>query len=135
MPFKLLTINARGLGSSLSNNVLFDYIEKSGCHICFVQETLISSDNHVKLLSAKWSGQSSWSPALGKQGSTAVLISDNCDANVISWKRDSKGRIISLLIRIDGVNFNLVNIYAPTNLSERKSFFDSLHEFFSLPPV
>lgn len=39
------------------------------------------------------------------------MISENCDANVISWKRDSKGRIISLLIRIEGVNFNLVNIY------------------------
>ena len=25
---------------------------------------------------------------------------------------------------------NVVNIYAPTNLSERKAFFDSLHEFF-----
>ena len=25
---------------------------------------------------------------------------------------------------------NVVNIYAPTNISERKAFFDSLHEFF-----
>ena len=25
---------------------------------------------------------------------------------------------------------NVVNIYAPTNLSERKAFLDSLHEFF-----
>ena len=39
-------------------------------------------------------------------------------------------RIVSVLIRSNGVDVNLVNIYAPTNLAERKIFFDSLHEFF-----
>ena len=28
------------------------------------------------------------------------------------------------------LKINTVNIYSPTNLSERKAFFDSLHEFF-----
>ena len=49
---------------------------------------------------------------------------------MLSWRKDSLGRVISLLIRIDNVNLNLVNIYAPTNLSDRKIFFDSLHDFF-----
>ena len=34
------------------------------------------------------------------------------------------------MIRSNGVDVNLVNIYAPTNLVERKLFSDSLHEFF-----
>ena len=34
------------------------------------------------------------------------------------------------MIRSNGVDVNSVNIYAPTNLAERKIFFDSLHEFF-----
>lgn len=38
--------------------------------------------------------------------------------------------MVSLVIRIDGVDLNLVTIYAPTNLSDRKCFYDSLHEFF-----
>ena len=49
---------------------------------------------------------------------------------MLSWKRDSNGRVVSLLIRIDEVDFNLVNIYAPTNLTDRKSFFETIHEFF-----
>jgi len=38
--------------------------------------------------------------------------------------------VVSLVTRVEGVDLNLVNIYAPTNRSERKSFYDSLHEFF-----
>ena len=59
-----------------------------------------------------------------------TLISSKCSDEIVSWKKDSHGRIVSILIRSNGVKLNLVNIYAPTNLAERKIFFDSLHEFF-----
>ncbi|CAH3157090.1 unnamed protein product [Pocillopora meandrina] len=49
---------------------------------------------------------------------------------MVSWKKDSHGRIVSLLVRSNDVDVNLVNIYAPTNLAEQKIFFDSLHDFF-----
>ena len=81
-------------------------------------------------MSRRWPGRSFWSPANGKQGGVAVLFSPNCDSQVLSWKKDSLGRIISLLIRIDNVDFNLVNIYAPTVLTDRKTFYDSLSDFF-----
>lgn len=64
------------------------------------------------------------------QGGIVTLISPKCSNEVISWKKDSHGRVVSLVIRVDGVDLNLVNIYAPTNRSERKCFYDSLHEFF-----
>ena len=44
--------------------------------------------------------------------------------------KDSRGRIISILIRRSDVGVNLGNIYAPTNLTEKKNFFDSFHKFF-----
>ena len=43
------------------------------------------------------------------------------------------GRVISLVFELDGLKINLINIYAPTNPTERKVFFDNLHEYF-LPP-
>ena len=118
------------MGNSLNNNLLFDLIEKSDCDICFVQETLVSSDVNIKTLSRRWLGRSFWSPAIGKQGGVAVLISPKCSDEIVSWKKDSKGRIISILVRIGGVDLNFVNIYAPTNVTDRKSFYESLHEFF-----
>ena len=56
--FKVLTINARGFGSPLNNNLLFDLIEKSACDICFVQETLVSSEANIKVLFRRWQGRS-----------------------------------------------------------------------------
>ena len=71
-----------------------------------------------------------WYPASSRQGGVVTLISSKCSDEIVSWKKDSHGRIVSILIRSNGVDVNLVNIYAPTNLAERKIFFDSLHEFF-----
>ncbi len=53
------------------------------------------------------------------------MISSKCSDEIVSWKKDSHGRIVSILIRSNDVDVNLVNIYAPTNLAERKIFFDS----------
>ncbi len=90
----------------------------------------MSSDVNIKTLSRRWQGRSFWSPAIGRQGGVVTLISPNCSDEIVSWKKDSHGRILSLVIRIDGVDLNLVNVYAPTNLTDRKLFFESLHEFF-----
>ena len=118
------------MGNPLNNNLLFDLIENSDSDICFVQETLVSSDVNIKTLSRRWLGRSFWSPAIGKQGGDAVLISPKCSDEIVSWKKDSKGRIISILVRIGGVDLNFVNVYAPTNLTDRKSFYESVQEFF-----
>ena len=110
------------MGNPLNNNLLFDLVEKSDCDLCFVQETLISSDVHINALSRRWLGRSFWSPAIGKQGGVAILLSSKFSDEIVSWKKDSNGRIISILIRVDEVDINFVNIYAPTNLTDRKSF-------------
>ena len=123
-------MNARELANSLTYNLLFDLIETSNCDVCFVQETLISSESTIKSLSRRWPGRSFRSPASGRQGGVVTLISSRCSDEMISWKKDSHGRIVSLFVRSNDVDVNLVNIYAPTNLAERKTFFDSLHDFF-----
>ena len=89
----------------------------------FLQETLISEDKAISDVVSRWPGQSFWSPAIGKQGGVGILICDNLDCNVSSWLKDSSGRIVSILIEFSQLRINLVNIYAPTNLTERKAFF------------
>ena len=58
------------------------------------------------------------------------MINDRCDCEVLSWIRDSSERLVSLLITFNHSKFNLVCVYAPTNLTERREFFSELHEFF-----
>lgn len=49
---------------------------------------------------------------------------------MINSKRDTSGRIVSIALKISDFCINLGNIYAPTNLTERKLFFESFHEYF-----
>lgn len=58
------------------------------------------------------------------------MINANSDINVLSWLKDSCGRVLSLLLKIGTVRVNVLNIYAPTALTERKTFFETLHNFF-----
>ena len=62
-----------------------------------------------------------------------TCFSDSFDYDVIQWKCDSSGRVVSIVIKVNNYCINIVNIYAPTNLTERKVFFENLHEFFCLP--
>ena len=125
--FKLLTINSRGFDRR-KEHLIFD---RAKAHdIVLVQETLISDFVEITRLSDRWSGPSFWSPAIGRQGGLSILISDNFHGKVLHWRKDSAGRVLTLLLQIGTCIVNLVNIYAPTNLTERKIFFENLHEFF-----
>ena len=117
----------RGLSTRKQGLIFGDF---SSFDFCFIQETLISDDKSIKKLSSQWPGTSFWSPAIGKQGGVTILISERFDGKVLSWLKDSGGRILSLLVSYADVTFNVVNIYAPTNPTERRAFFECLHEFF-----
>ena len=55
-----------------------------------------------------------------------TCFSDSFDYEVIL----SSGKVVSVVIKINDYSFNIVNIYAPTNFTERKVFFENLHEYF-----
>lgn len=57
------------------------------------------------------------------------MINVNSDVKVLSWLKDSCGRVLSLLLQIGNARVNVVNIYAPAVLTERKVFFEHLHTF------
>lgn len=43
---------------------------------------------------------------------------------------DSDGRVLSVLIQLGNSTFNVVNIYSPDAVSDRKTFFERLHNYF-----
>ena len=126
--FKVIPLNVRGF-SRHKVDFFFDLV-RANYDIGFIQESLITEEKVFQSLASQWSGPCFWSPAIGKQGGIMVLISPNFEGKVLSWRRDSSGRILSLLISLKDTNFNLLNIYAPTEISKRTSFFQSLHRYF-----
>ena len=59
---------------------------------------------------------------MGRQGGVITFISDRFNCEVISRRKDSNGHILSILLSCGNSKINVVNIYAPTNLIERKAF-------------
>ena len=121
-----MTLNSRGFDRKA--DLIFDLV--STYDVAFFQETLISDGTQIKSLSARWSGPSFWSPAIGKQGGVCALFHHRFEGKCLSWRKDSSGRVISLLIDYLGSQINLLGIYAPNNPAQRNSFFENLHEFF-----
>ena len=115
----MTSINTRGF-SVLKETFIFDHCKSYD--ICFVQEPQISDPNFYLSLSHRWSGRCFWSPAIGRQAGVITFISDRFNCQVISWRKDSNGRILSILLLCGNSKINVVNIYATTNLSERKAF-------------
>ena len=90
---------------------------------------MVSDELSQAALAREWNGPSYWSPAIGRRGGVAILCSPyQCD-NISVWQKDAGGRLVSLLLSINGIRINLVNIYSPTYPTERKTFFQSLDPF------
>ena len=59
-----------------------------------------------------------------------ILVDENTRCNVFNWQKDCASRIISLLAKFNDFRIKFIIIYAPTSLTERKEFFDTLLEYF-----
>ena len=48
---------------------------------------------------------------------------------LISFHHDSFGRLVTLTLKINQINYRFINVYCPNNCSERKKFIISLESF------
>lgn len=117
--FIVATVNVRGLNSD-KLALLSDAPQKRIDFVC-LQETMISNDQSQKVLAQKWSGPSFCSPAIGQRGGVTILCSPEQRDNVSVRQKDADGRL-SLLVSCNDIRLNLVNVYAPTNPTERDVF-------------
>ena len=50
---------------------------------------MISDRQVINSLSSRWQGPSLWSPAVGRRGGVAILLSSNLQDNLSVWKKDT----------------------------------------------
>ena len=91
---------------------------------------MISDKRVIDSLSSRWRGPSFWSPAVGRRGGVAILFSSGLQDNLSVWKKDTEGRVLSVLLNFDSQSINLVNLYAPTVPADRRVFYQSVHLYF-----
>jgi len=126
---KIISLNVRGLGSSSKSRKIIQELNYSNCDIILLQETHVSCKKQAEEFEILWRGKCLWSFGTGRSAGVAILFSLNFPGKIIRFLTDSEGRILSLLIDYYNSKLNLVNIYSPNTISDRKSFFSCFFSF------
>ena len=105
-------------------------LKLSGCDIAFLKETHVSSRRQAEKFERFWDGKCFWSFGIGKSAGVAIVFSPNFTGKIIWFLTDSDGRVLSLLVQLDSLKFNLINVFFPNSVSSCKSLFSCLHDYF-----
>ena len=130
MALKILSINVRGIDSPTKSELFLHELARLNYDIFLIQETHVFRKQRAETIEKKWGGKCFWSFGIGKSAGVALFTSPHFSGQVSRFQHDNEGRVFSAMILIHSQNFNAVNIYAPNTVSERKTFFDSLHNYF-----
>ena len=126
-----VSINVNGLGARGKLGSLVSYLARSGALVAFIQETKIRRDadsvcSMLPGLSTLWPGvQIFCSPGAGHSKGLLTILSPSVTRAKQS-DLDGGGRVLRVDACISGHQVALVNVYAPSNPSDRDAFFAAL---------
>ena len=90
------------------------------------------SDEKLKdVWEAEWGGKIFCSHRTKHSKGVMILFNPKYDIEVEKLKRDNHGRLIILNTKMNDTNLVLINLYAPSDLSQQVQFFDRITDKFS----
>ena len=136
MSLKILSLNVRGLGTPNKQYTVLRELERLNYDLFLLQETHVSTKRLADDIARCWPGQCFWSFRRGKSAGVALFVSPRFSGHVSRFLFDSDGRVLSALVLLGSISLNIVNIYAPNTVSERKIFLsDYMIILFPMAPV
>lgn len=131
---RLVTLNVRGLRGKKRYGI-YRWLKAMKFDICLLQETYVTND-YIDIVNKGWHGQifHSTSNSTHSRG-VSILIKNNLPYKVISKYTDKEGRMLLLNIEINGTEYTLCNVYAPTILTDRIEFFGKLKQFIQIHAI
>ena len=112
---KIATLNVNGMKASSTQCHLLQVLNTYKFDILFLQETHVdnmSLGNSLKH-TCKFNCNAYWSLGTNRSAGVGILFFPNCDTEIEKFDTDLDGRFLLLDLKIDGIPFRLVNIYAP----------------------
>ena len=125
---KIATLNVNGIADKRKRHIIFDYIRNQKYDITCLQETHgtnITTDDWTK----EWGGKAHWNNGTHKSRGTAILFNPAQTYSTSDIKTDREGRILSLMVKTEHFECNIMTIYAPVIDKERKEFFKTLKRY------
>ena len=126
----LASVNGQGLCSPYRRKLAFSFFNRNKFDIVFIQETHFTSEMEIQVQS-EWEGDVFFTHGTNSARSVEILFSSRLEYNVIQTRRDNEGRILNILLNMEEHTMNIVNAYAPSSDTERRTFFSDLEQFLS----
>ena len=125
--FKVISVNARGLGDITKRNALFAYHRKNS-DILILQET--HSDPKLEgIWESQWGGKIIFNHGTTAARGIAVLMTKELRSKVSNIYKDSLGRIIIFDLNIQETIITIVALYAPNE--DKPIFFEDLRKILT----
>lgn len=122
---RILTCNIRGLRSHAKCVNVFNQF---ACDVLCLQETWWDA-GVVQSVEALWPGLVFHSSGLDRSRGVAVLFRPGVVSDVVCVWRDEAGRVLILDFQLEGRQYRLGCVYAPTDIAERVVFFEGLSQW------
>ena len=128
----IISLNVRGLRDATKRRNVIQWLKSKNPDIVFLQETHCHLKKDVNQWNKEWAGSklhNYWTMGNSRSKGVAILFSKRfCerDFDVTDVLIDPNGRSVKLVLKINGRNYRLINIYAPNNEVERVRFFSDL---------
>ena len=129
MSLKIVSLNVRGLGTPAKRFTVLCELERLNYDLFILQETHVSTKKLADEISHCWPGQCFWSFERGKSAGVALLSLPDFRATSLAFYLILTSALSALML-LGPMSLHVVNIYAPNTVSERKTFFEHLHDYF-----
>lgn len=123
---KIMSYNVKGLRNSLKRKKIIYLLHQWKVDIALLQETHSSVEDE-KIWCPEWGGgHVFFSHGETNARGVAIFIAKNFSVKIENMIKDNEGRILAILIDIQGVTFTIVNVYSPNQ--DNPTFFQRAFE-------
>ena len=126
MAVSICTLNVSGIAELPKREKVFKFLLDKQFDIYLLQETHLSDVMQGKLWETQWGGHALWSPGTNRSAGVGLLFRPGSAIEIVSHKTDTDSRVLSAKLKLAERTFQVVNIYAPNNHSDRETFFGNL---------
>ena len=129
MAVQIVSINVNGIQERHKRLKVFSTLRAENCDIYLLQETHVQSVQEGKLWEREWGGRAIFSPGSNRSAGVGILINPRSSVEIATHKADKFGRLISARLKHNNSKFQILNVYAPNTVSDRKDFFDTFWQY------
>ena len=122
----IITLTVNGLREQRKRLFLFYFLNRLKFDIVLLQETHVSSLNDCVLWNCESRFKGYWSLGTSSSCGVGILVREGLQLEHCSYRYDHAGRVALLDFTYNKQDFRIVNLYVPTDGSQRIEFLQSL---------